>query len=281
MHEFNLHMEYLGQSEMTINLAGFFVGNGATRYLGEAPNSFMEDFANFNLVPFSMLKTYNDNSCMFNWKNVRPDSNSTACTDVFYKALNLTKGAGIDTYDLLHVKTIKKTTPLKSSRADRIDFFQSLMRNPSLSEGADTPLTIDEYLSDPEVKKALHVYEDVGNYSTVNDEIFKTYLVQREASQWIYEILYKNGYKLMHISGDVDMEVPLRGTWKWIKEMNWKVTKEWTPWISTEGDLIGYKQQWGNFTLTTVHGFGHGAILEAREHMSDLVTKFVHDISLF
>ena len=103
--------------------------------------------------------------------------------------------------------------------------------------------------------------------------------MQREASQWIYEVLYKNGYRLMHISGDTDMEVPLIGTWKWIKEMNWKVTKQWTPWVSSDdsGELIGYKQEWGNFTLATVHGYGHGAILEAGQHISELVTKYVHN----
>jgi hypothetical protein len=77
-------------------------------------------------------------------------------------------------------------------------------------------------LSQPDVIKALHAdLYFTGNYSTVNNEIFKTYKVQREGSLWIYEVLKHYNYKMLAINGDVDAEVTLRGVWKWLRTLGW------------------------------------------------------------
>ena len=52
--------------------------------------------------------------------------------------------------------------------------------------------SVNEYLSSADVKIALHVAPQVMEvpYSTANMEMFKTYKVLREASNWIYDVLY-------------------------------------------------------------------------------------------
>ena len=80
----------------------------------------------------------------------------------------MTKGAGIDTYDLLHIKTIKDAN--MPAHTSTLDFFAN-MNNKRAGDPATT-MSVDEYLSHPDVKKALHAYEEVGDYSTVNDAIF-------------------------------------------------------------------------------------------------------------
>lgn len=40
-----------GVTSLMINLKGFIVGNGATDYKDEAPNSLIEDFVEFTLLP--------------------------------------------------------------------------------------------------------------------------------------------------------------------------------------------------------------------------------------
>ncbi|TNV72862.1 hypothetical protein FGO68_gene10118 [Halteria grandinella] len=270
IHIKNQEWKMNGVTSLMVNLKGFITGNGATDYEYEAPNSLIEDFVEFTLLPQSYLDGYIQNNCYFYWKNTRPDTNSTVCLDLYYKAMNLTKGAGIDTYDLMHPRYLpNKTEPHK------LQYFLD-----KLSQGkADTVLSVDEYLSLPEVKTALHVNPLMkGPYSTVNNDIFKSYIVQREASNWIYDIFKQYGYKMMSISGDVDAEVTLRGVWKWIRERNWQVTKEWAPNID-EGEyrLVGYTQEWGNYTLATIHGYGHGAILEAGKDVTRLVEAFIKE----
>ena len=77
--------------------------------------------------------------------------------------------------------------------------------------------------------------------------------------------------------GDVDLEVTLRGTWKWIKERkDFKVTKPWSPWVDpNEGQLIGYIKEYGNFTLATSHGKGHGTIIQDGKYIQGLVERYV------
>ncbi len=50
-----------------------------------------------------------------------------------------------------------------------------------------------------------------------------------EATYWVYDILEKNGYKMLHIMGNTDALVTLPGAWKWIKDRKFKVTSKWTP----------------------------------------------------
>ena len=61
------------------------------------------------------------------------------------------------------------------------------------------------------------------------------------------------------MSGDADGIISLAGTWKWIRDRKFKTTKNWTPWLSKEGDLVGYAKEWQNFTFVTIHGYGHDA----------------------
>jgi len=61
--------------------------------------------------------------------------------------------------------------------------------------------------------------------------VFDTYEAYLEGSDWIYAVLKSYGYKLMHYSGDTDGAVGLLGTRRWIRDMKFKVTNEWRPWL--------------------------------------------------
>jgi hypothetical protein len=68
-----------GVYELLINLRGLIIGNGATDYDFEAPNSYMEDFVAFNLLPQIYLTNYTSNGCGFYWKDIKPNKNSSVC----------------------------------------------------------------------------------------------------------------------------------------------------------------------------------------------------------
>ncbi len=62
-----------------------------------------------------------------------------------------------------------------------------------------------------------------------------------EGSGWIHEILVKYGYKIMHIMGDADGNVPLLYTKRWLKDKKWPITRPWTPFTTFDEEvLLGY-----------------------------------------
>ncbi len=113
--------------------------------------------------------------------------------------------------------------------------------------------------------------------------MYTTYRAFREGSIWIYHILlgYPARYRLLHYSGDTDGAVATLGTRRWIQAQSWKIAKEWTAW-TTDGDLSGYFESYlnGSFTFATVHGVGHMAPQWKRKDVTELVTKFIHNIPL-
>jgi carboxypeptidase C (cathepsin A) len=103
---------------------------------------------------------------------------------------------------------------------------------------------------------ALHVnnvtWLDCNNYINEN------YRLQSEGSIWIYPILKANNIKILFYSGDTDGIVPLAGTRKWIKYLNWKTVEEWRPWKSNN-HVAGFIQHYEGLDFATVKGVGHMA----------------------
>jgi hypothetical protein len=97
-----------------------------------------------------------------------------------------------------------------------------------------------------------------------------------EASAFIYDVLYKHGYKMMHLMGDTDGILSLTGAWKWIRDRKFKVSKPWTPW-SQDGNFIGFIKEYTHFTLVTVHGEGHGALHKLTDEVPNLINRFISD----
>ena len=135
-----------------------------------------------------------------------------------------------------------------------------------------------DYVNRNDVRQALNIPSYVQEFQDCNDEMYDTYKVLREGSIWIYRILlgYGNKYRLMHYSGDSDGAVATRGTRQWIKAQNWQVTDEWRPW-TTDGQLSGYIEEYGQFTFATVHGVGHEAAQWKRQDVSQMIMKYVHN----
>jgi len=139
-------------------------------------------------------------------------------------------------------------------------------------------MNILEWMSSPEVKKAFHVPDKVTQFYNQIDVRFRTgYDSGFEASAWIYDIFNKYGYKMMHVTGVTDSALSLAGTWKWIKDLKFKVTQKWTPWLTKDSELIGNIKQWENLTLVTIHGLGHNGIIEKDGEFPDLLFRYIHD----
>lgn len=117
---------------------------------------------------------------------------------------------------------------------------------PQFSEGCEDHrlqqgvTTLPEKMNNPELRAALHVPEYVQKYGPFNQKINDEFKSVMEGSIWIYELMAMYGYRMLHIVGDVDGILSLTGAWSWVRKLNFKVTKPWTPWFDKHGDLCGY-----------------------------------------
>jgi len=52
--------------------------------------------------------------------------------------------------------------------------------------------------------------------------------------------------------GDTDGILSLAGAWKWIRKLNFKTTKPWTPWLSKNEDLLGYVKEFNVYIIYNI-----------------------------
>jgi len=95
----------------------------------------------------------------------------------------------------------------------------------------EQPKTLAQYLSSAALREAWHVPSNVTKYFESESSAFN-YIPSLEGSSHAYEILYKYGYKMLHIVGDTDGNVPLLSVWKFLRSTAWKISKPWQPYFS-------------------------------------------------
>lgn len=88
------------------------------------------------------------------------------------------------------------------------------------------------FFNEPAISAYLHV--EPIQFNICSDEVADRYTMDPQASQWIYPILIKAGLKVWVYSGDVDANVPIVGTLRWIDLMKdiegLPVVQPWREW---------------------------------------------------
>ena len=154
----------------------------------------------------------------------------------------------------------EEVVPRKTNRYDLLGYDYTPWLNRGQKKVAEegpcpyeSPLVV--YFNQDEVKEQLHVQDyphiwDMCNY-TYN------YNLSMNGSQWIWEELHGEGYRLLKYSGDTDGSVPTIGTEKWINMLGWDVLETYRPYYLPNGELGGYIEERDGLTFATVHGAGH------------------------
>ena len=140
-----------------------------------------------------------------------------------------------------------------------------------------------QYFNTPEVRKAFHVNEKLKEVTPFSNFVSNNWQSPLESSNWIYDLLILNGgYRLLHITSNVDAILSGTGAWKWIKKRKLSVKTPWTPWVSKDQQLIGYRKEYDkNFTYLTIHGNGHNGFLDRFDIAPGIVINFMHDLPIF
>ena len=93
-----------------------------------------------------------------------------------------------------------------------------------------------DFFNDNNVRVHLNVqrFGFIRRWYPCNDEVEKQYVMDENATYSMYPILMKAGYKIWVYSGDVDADVPITGTLKWLHKLrddfHVKVKRPWREW---------------------------------------------------
>jgi serine carboxypeptidase-like clade 2 len=120
------------------------------------------------------------------------------------------------------------------------------------------------FVNEPTVQGRLHV--DFTRYEICSDTVANNYKMNSSASYGLYPILIKAGLRIWIYSGDVDANVPIVGTLRWIelmKDVNGiPVVEPWREWWAPglhvhEDQMAGMVWKLRGFTFVSVKGAGH------------------------
>ena len=270
------------KSTVVYPLKGFIIGNGITDWTYDAEPAFYDTAFELNLIPQSIMDTFQNDNCKFNV--VRPYNNSAKCNEAVELAHNLT--SDLNTYDLLRradsnpaLSAAKRATRFlqseekTASKGVTLKQYAPWLKNPAAEVTLLTSSDFPNYLNRKDVREALHIYPELGKWEACRD---LNYTLLIEGTIWIYNILKQYpDYKMMHYSGDTDGSVPTLGTKRWIQAQGWTQTRQWRPWL-TDGQVSGYTKEYGSFTFTTIHGVGHMAPQWKRKDVCEMVMRYAH-----
>jgi serine carboxypeptidase-like clade 1 len=256
-----------------MNLQGYMVGNGATNWDFDVEPSFPQTVRWFNIIPPSLLTSFQDNECHYYFY---PDFDTTRqsakCDELWLKINNMT--ADLNWYDLYRPVydngIIAAQAELKANRYRTVTIDgheKTYKRGMTMHEytpwvkhlkATEDPVIVGDYLTDymnrADVRTAFNIPSSVQAWEMCSETL--QYSEQHEASEWIYQVLRYKVRKLFY-SGDTDGSVTTYGSKRWIMNLNWDITTAWNPWMVSE-QVAGYVEKYdGMFDFVTVKGVGH------------------------
>lgn len=267
-----------------INLKGIAVGNGATDWRYDTTPSYLPMAYNHQLMDTELYNTIVENNCTWYFRDVLPGNHPKVCQDAMNTFNKNT--ARINWYDIYRkvYDSPISSAPVGETKINGETRYYK--RGYKMSEyapwladlyGDDSPVLgdgVSDYLNREDVRKALHIPDSIQTWTGCAGGDFQ-YNLQKEGSVFIYPMLKAAGIKVLKFSGDTDGAVPTYGSERWIRDLNWEVKKDWTPWL-IDNQVAGYNKFYDGLTFTTIHGVGHMAPQWKRKEVTQMITAFVH-----
>ena len=269
-----------------INLKGIIVANPATHWKYDTTPSYLPFAYMHNLMSKKTWDTFQENDCVWYFRNIYPGSTSKECLTAYLKFQKDT--SRINWYDIYRDVYDGPIGEPKLGYTEIAGETHTYQRGFTMSQYTpwladmmpdDEPILGDymsQYMNKPEVREALNIPDKVQPYQGCVTNRKWSYNLQNEGSFWIYELLKMNNYKILVFSGDTDGAVPTYGTERWIKDLGWEITSKWSQWMR-DGQVKGYKTSYDGLDFVTVHGVGHMAPQWAREEVTSMINGFMFD----
>jgi len=116
-----------------------------------------------------------------------------------------------------------------------------------------------EWLSRPEVKKALNVPDDAVFFQSDNGVGFTYTFGEADLISWYKEIVSQNKLRVVVYNGDVDPCINSLQAQDWVSKLGFPVTQSWRPWTLDGCQYMGgYVTRYENgLDFVTIRGSGH------------------------
>lgn len=146
---------------------------------------------------------------------------------------------------------------------------------------------IMHFFNSANMQSYLHV--DFTKFDICNDEVADKYVMLPEASEYIYPDLIRSGLRVWIYSGDVDANVPITGTLRWIELMKdvegipveepWR--EWWVPGLHRHEDQVaGMVWKLRGFTFVSVKGAGHMVPTDKPKAAAVMLDAFLNNRNL-
>lgn len=130
------------------------------------------------------------------------------------------------------------------------------------------------YLNRDDVREALHIPKENPAWNSCNDQILYRFEGDRKGSQFVWDEL-KGKYKMLKLSGDLDMVVPTWGTYRWMQGAGREIYESWRPYYVAD-QLAGFTVKYDGMTLATVKGAGHMVPMYKPRESYYLLSQFIN-----
>jgi len=249
-----LSLVLLARGKVT-NFKGMMVGDPWI-YPGYSEWGFYRSAAGRNMFPKPEWDRYIQLDC-------RPDRpTDDACEELANKFDTYLEGT--DPYAIDFPVCLNDST----GRAQRAHMLKAHARAAGKSLGGYLPKNYQPcaqdygttYLNRADVRSALHVADQSGEWAMCSDDLYGKWLsedIARNVEGLYSELVQRKLIKVMVYSGDDDNSgCSSFSTQKWLWGMNLTISKEWRSW-TVDGQLAGYIVKFEGMTFMTVHGAGH------------------------
>ena len=142
---------------------------------------------------------------------------------------------------------------------------------------------ITAYLNNKEVKKALHVNENL-KWEMCNSFLYQ-YYDQKNKGSIIYYPDLLNKIKILIFSGDSDIMVPINGSLNWIRNLKLDIIDKWQSWKGKNLDgseedekISGFRIKYKGLSFVSFKGCGHMVVEWRRKNSLYMVNQFLNDI---
>lgn len=183
------------ESMTKYNLKGYIVGNGATNWDIDISPAYPEVVYNFNIIPKTLLDTFEANDCHYYFNDLKVHNNSKLCNDTWEEINDL--AADLNWYDLYRKVYPDEGLLAKRAKGGKVllkgdNRLQSVNVNGEektykagmtmkeytpwakhISEKASHPLLgayMSDYINRPDVRQALHIPDDMPAWEQCSDK---------------------------------------------------------------------------------------------------------------
>ncbi|KAF4023706.1 hypothetical protein G4228_015336 [Cervus hanglu yarkandensis] len=287
----------LVMQDPSMNLQGLAVGNGLSSY--EQNDNSLVYFAYYHgLLGNRLWSSLQKHCCSENKCNFH-DNKQPECVTNLQEVSHIVSSSGLNIYNLYapcaggvpsQVRYEQDTVMVQDlgnifTRLPLKRVWHQMLLRSGEKVRLDPPCTNatapSNYLNDPQVRKALHIPEQLPRWDLCNFLVNIQYqrLYQSMCSQYL-KLLTAQKYRILLYNGDVDMACNFMGDEWFVDSLNQKMEVQRRPWLVDYGEsgeqIAGFVKEFSHIAFLTIKGAGHMVPTDKPQAALTMFSRFLN-----